>query len=115
MAYPFALGTISAFLVETYDGFDRPNRAALVDLISDGTSTNDQVMQQGGQATNQATVTGWLYESADVVLARGYRDSKEIVDFTDGDGATWSVVVFDFTAKSLTGRWRFTATLVDAG
>lgn len=114
MSLPFSLGALERLLVETYDGFDRPNTAELVGLISDGTgSGTDQVLQQGSLPYRQAAVTGTLTEAADVVLARGYYDSREVVVFTDGDGEVHQVRLLEFSARAFTGWWTFAMQLLE--
>jgi hypothetical protein len=106
---PFTLGAVSEFLVATYDGFDRPNTAQLVSLLGDGTGSGfDQVLQQGNSPFKQATLTGTLTSLADVNLVRGYYDSRDPVDFTDGDGDEHLVRILEFAAVAFTGWWTFT-------
>ena len=113
-AYPFTLGAVSECFVETYDGFNRPSKAVLVDLLSDGTSANDQVLQQGSLPFRQALLGGWLYSASDVDLLRAYNDTKETVAFTDADGGTFDVVVLDCSVKAFGGLWSYQLTLLDA-
>lgn len=114
MTLPFALEDVTLFLVDTYDGFDRPNTAQLVGLLGDGTgSGNDQVLQQGSSPYRQATLTGTLTSLADVTLVRGYYDSREELTFTDGDGESHGVRVLEFNARAFTGWWSFTMQLLE--
>jgi hypothetical protein len=111
---PFTLEAVSEFLVDTYDGFDRPNTAQLVDLLGDGSgSGNDQVLQQGNSPYLQATITGTLTSLADVTLVRGYYDSRDELTFTDGDGEAHGVRILEFAARAFTGWWTFTMQLVE--
>lgn len=114
MSLPFTLGGIENLLVEVYDGFDRPNTAQLVGLLSDATgSGTDQVLQQGSMPYRQASVSGTLVEAADVALARDYFDSREVVLFTDGDGEAHQVRLLEFSARAYTGWWTFAMQLLE--
>lgn len=115
MALPFSLSGIGELLVDrdSYDGFDRPQSAALVSRLGTGSSAGDQILQQGSLPFRQATIGGTFYDADDVALMRSYSDAKSEVTFTDDTGTSYGVVVFDFAAKSLGGRWDWTAVLVE--
>jgi hypothetical protein len=111
---PFTLEDITFLGVATYDGFDRPNTAQLVSLLSDGTgSGSDQVLQQGNSPYKQATLTGTITSLADINLLRGYYDSRENLSFTDGDAQEHTVRILDFGAQAFTGWWTFTLVLFE--
>jgi hypothetical protein len=111
---PFTLEDVTLFAVATYDGFDRPNTAQLVSLLSDGTVAGiDQVLQQGNSPYRQATLTGTLTSAVDVALVRGYYDSREELAFTDGDGELHGVRILEFAAQAFTGWWTFTMQLLE--
>jgi hypothetical protein len=111
---PFTLGDVTLFLVDTYDGFDRPNTAQLVSLLGDGSgSGNDQVLQQSNSPYRQTTLTGTLTSLADVTLVRDYYDSREELPFVDGDGGIHTVRILEFTARAFTGWWTFAMQLLE--
>lgn len=114
MTLPFTLEAVADFLVDTYDGFDRPNTAQLVSLLGDGTSSgNDQVLQEGSSPFRQATITGTLVSSADIALVRGYYDSREELTFVDGDGEEHGVRILEFSSRAFTGYWTFAMQLLE--
>jgi hypothetical protein len=111
---PFTLEDVTLFLVDTYDGFDRPNTLQLVSLLGDGTRTgNDQVLQEGSSPFRQATLTGTIVSSADIALLRGYYDSREELTFVDGDGEEHGVRILELTARAFTGWWSFAMQLIE--
>lgn len=113
MTLPFTLGGVTLFLVDTYDGFDRPNSAQLVGLLGDGSTGGDQVLQEGNSPFRQATLTGTLVSSADIALVRGYYDSREQLIFTDGDGVDHSVRILEFSSRAFTEYWTFAMQLFE--
>lgn len=115
MSLPFSITGVGSLLVDDdgYDGFDRPPFATMTSILSNGTSSGDQLIQSGSLPRRQAGLTGTSYLSADIATLRGYSDSKEVVTFTDGDGDTFDVVVMEFSAKAHTGCWDWTMLLVE--
>jgi hypothetical protein len=109
----FSLGTVD-LMVQSFDGFDRPNTAQLVTVLSDGVSTHHQVLQSGSVLYLQAGISGVVVEPADIATLRGYADSHETVLFTDGNGNTTDVRVLEFSAKDLTLWWEFSAMLLES-
>ena len=97
----------------SFTGFDYPNNAQRVPVLSDGTSTRNEVLQQSGLTRRQATL-GCSLEDADALVVRGYFESRETVTFTDRNGATRDVIVFDFTrTERFAGVWDCTAILLE--
>lgn len=110
----FLLGSVDPLLVEVFEGFDRPQTATLVGLLSNGTSIRDAVLQQGETPFLQAQLTGVLTEAAHLAAMRAYYLSKEPVTFTDGNGNQTDVRVFEFRHTDLTDWWTFQATLIES-
>lgn len=108
----FALGSIDPLLDATFDSFVRPNTAQLVSLLGDGSTTDDQVLQQGSSPFRQGSITATITELADYIAIRGYAETHEEVDFRDGNGTEYTVRVLDFDAKDQTGWWDISATLL---
>lgn len=114
MSLPFTLGDVALFLVEGYDGFDRPNTAQLVALLGDGTNSgNDQVLQEGSSPWRQAGITATLTSREDVQLLRGYYDTREEITLIDGDGEEHGVRIFEFGAQAFTGWWTCAMQLIE--
>lgn len=112
MSLPFSLAGVDELFVETYDGFDREGFARTIGRLGTGSSSGDTIIQTGALPLRRANLTGVSYDADDVATIRGYSETKAEVDFTDGDGVDYSVVVFDFSAKAFTGRWSWTMTLL---
>jgi hypothetical protein len=110
----WSIGSIAFLVVFGYEGFDRPPTATLVTLLGDGTSTRDQVLQQGATPFSQATVTGVCTEAADVATLRAYYHSKETVTFTDMNGVATDVRVLELRIVDLTDWWDFTMVLLES-
>lgn len=108
----FALGTIDPLLVEDFDGFDVPSFKQLVPILSDGTSTQNDVVQSGAPGRGRASLTGVLH-AADLATVRGYYTASTSVTFRDGNGNEREVIVLEFAAQDFTDWATFTATLVD--
>ena len=111
----FTLGTFDMDNVQAYDGFDRPNTATLVQVLSDGSDPSEptQILQEGGVPMPQATIRGLTYDPADIVYLRQIRDSREYVQFTDCDGLSANVRVFDLTTeRGSVGRRYYNLTLI---
>lgn len=110
----FALGTIDPLLVSDFSGFDRPGSVQLVRVLSDGSSTDNEVLQRGGLPLYQASVSGLVQSAADVAAFRGWYDSAELVNFRDGNGNVTSCRVIALTIVDRVAYWTFGATLVAA-
>lgn len=102
-------------LYGSYDDWSYPQFGTLVDVLSDGSSVDNQVLQSSAVPRRRATVTGWLQSQADVDALDAYTASKEIVPFDD-DGLTRDVVVMDFSHPRVQpGLWSCTVALADFG
>ena len=111
----YSIGSIDQlWLTAPVEGFDRPPTATLVTLLGDGTSTRDQVLQQGATPFSQATVTGWTSDAAEVATLHGYDLSKETVTFTDPNGVATAVRVLEFRAVDNIEWWDFTMVLLES-
>lgn len=113
MSLPFTLDGVDDLLVEEYSGFDRTGFARLIGVLGSGSSSGDEIIQSGALPLRQASLSGTLYTLADVDTIRGYSDAKDEHTFTDGDGVSRTVVVFEFTVTAYTGRWSWSMTLVE--
>jgi len=114
IVFPIA-GTVSPLGVETFDGFDLPQTSTLVPILSDGSSTGNQVLQQGATPFLQAQVAGWLIEPEHVATLRAAYASKEAGTFTDGNGNSLDVRIFDLPPiKDRTDWWEWTMTLIES-
>jgi len=103
--------------VRDFSGFDHPQFATLVRILSDGTSTANEVLQSGSVPRRQATVAATLRDRADVEALRALNLSKARVPFVDVLGDILDVVVLDLQVTSsaaVPGHWEYTATLVEA-
>jgi hypothetical protein len=109
----FSLGTIDPLLVDSYDGFAKPTFVQRVRLLSSGGDGPHEVIQSSGIPFPTAVIAGTLTESADCAALRDYDLSKELVTFTDGAGATYSVRVLELSIRDETDYWTFGATLID--
>lgn len=114
IVFPVA-GTVDPLPVAEggFDGFDLPQTSSLVMLLSDGTSTKNQLLQQGSLPLLMAQVTGTLLNAADVAILRAAYATKEPGLFTDGNGNATNVRIFEFHAKDRTLWWEFSITLIE--
>jgi len=110
----FAIGTVDPLLVDNFSGFDRPQYRSLIKLLDDGTSLQNEIVQEGSAPRGQAQLTGTITSSADVATLRGYYHAATTVPFTDGNGNATDVIVFEFAVQDFTDWWEFTATLIEA-
>jgi hypothetical protein len=107
------LGTVIDLPDAEFSGFDYPNNAQLVPLLSDGASERNAVLQQSGLTMRQATLATTL-DTADAITLRGYYESREAVDFVDHDGATTSVRLLEFSRSMVTaGLWAVMLTMIE--
>jgi len=104
----------TSIMDDTFTGFDYPNNATVVNLIGTGTSTYNAVLQQSALTARQAQLRCSVVD-ADMLLMRGWYDSREEVTFTDWYGTATTVRVLDF-ARSLKfrGVWDVSLTLLEA-
>lgn len=111
----FSLGSISPLNVQGWNTFDYPERAQVVPLIGDGTSTGlNAVVQQSALTMRESTIHGVLTSSSDVDTLQGYfEDKSSAVTFTDSSSNTFSVVVFDLETDLIyPGLWTYSCRLV---
>lgn len=108
------LGSLT--LMQTaYSGFDYPERTQVVPLLAPSlTSGGNAVLQSTALTLRQATVSWVAPSPAEVATARGYKETLEVVAYTDHDGNDTSVRVIAFSASVRVGNyWDCTATLLE--
>jgi len=112
----FLLGTLDPLgQVLSYDGFDRPNTAQLVTVLSDGTYAATQVLQQSALPRKRASLRVLTYTQADVDYLRTAYDARSVLSFTDCDGLPPDVQILEFIAeRGQVGRRFFNMTLIEA-
>lgn len=110
------LGSIDPLnVLEPLDGFDRPQTSTMVMLLSDGTSGDNEVMQQGSQPLRRANIRGRTRDPDVLTTLRGYYDSKDLVVFTDCDAVSTNVQVFELrTWRGYVGMLYYEMTLIEA-
>lgn len=109
------LGAVDPFYLDTTAGWDLPSFVQLVPLLSDGSSTGNQVMQSGSTPLRQNSIKGTVLDAADMVLLRGYNASKEAIEFLDPGDEDLMVRILDFSAAATDDEsWSIQATLVEA-
>ena len=111
----FALGTIDPLYVDRFSGFDLPAFVQRVRLLSDGGVGPDEVLQSSGLPMRTATITGSVFETADLAFLRGYDLTKESITFTDANGNATTVRVLELTVDDFADWWTYAATLVTEG
>lgn len=111
-------GTMGVLVVnpQRVDGWVYEQTAERVPLLSDGTSTHDEVIQQGSQSSLSAHLTGKFTDFDDVATLREYARTKEVVTFYDPEEATsHTCVVFTFAvSRQVYFIWDWDMTLVEA-
>lgn len=109
-----SIGAAVDLLDASFSGFAYPNNASVVPILpSAAGSGGNAVLQQSGFPWRQATLSV-LAEEANRVLLRGYYETRELVTFTDFDGTTSSIRVFDFAqSMRMAGLWDLTLTLLE--
>ena len=113
-----SLGLVDPLYVTSQDGWDLPQSAQLVRILSDGTSEQNEVLQQGSWPFRQLTLGGVTDDVAELAILRGYNHSKESVLYTDPDDETLDVRVFDFAAAQTNNsvwQWRMVLVEVESG
>jgi hypothetical protein len=111
------LGDIADLPFKDYSGFDLPQTATLVLLLSDGTSDRNQVLQQGAQPFPQAAISGYVEDYATILQLREYHRTKEELAFEDNTLLEFRTVrVFECTAPQIwPGAWQYSIILIDVG
>ena len=107
------LGSLEDLWDDEFPGFEYPARKTELKLIGNGVDAANVVIQESAKGYREA-VLGFTAESAtDRDTVRGYEESSTVVAFTDYDGTTCDVLVFDFSASPLVSDlWRVTVHLV---
>jgi len=105
--------------VAQMNGWNYPSFGNLVAILSDGSSTGNEVLQSAALPRMRTTITGKLFDYDDVLALHAYNASKETTTFTETDeavsdeGESRSVNVLDFTAdRSAPTPWMWTYSLV---
>lgn len=88
--------------VYSFTGFDLPDDLQIVSILSTGTSTHDQVLQQGSMPMPTATLQGRTADPDVIALLRELRRTHLVVDLTEPDEGTHSVVVVNLTVSGAT-------------
>jgi hypothetical protein len=109
------LGSITGLPYHDYTGWDLPQTSSLVLLLSDGSSTKNQVLQQGALPFPQATISGYVTDYTVIQALRAYHASKAAITFVDHDLTdTRTVRIFECTAPQLwPGLWQYSIVLID--
>jgi hypothetical protein len=94
----FQFGSISALSVETFSGFDLPSDVSIVNILGDGTTDFNAVLQSPGTRLPSAQLSGKTTDPAIIATLRAYRASEEQVEMTEPD-ASHNVVVTDFSSQ----------------
>lgn len=106
-----ALGAVDPILDDSWSGWDYANNAQRVALLSDGTGAGNEVLQQSGLGYRTAQLKCFA-EEADALVLRGYYEARTLVTFTDYDGSSCSVRVFDFTRQLRGPVWEVNMVLL---
>ena len=93
----FQFGSISALSVETFSGFDLPSDVSIVNILGDGTTNFNAVLQSPGTRLPSAQLSGKTTDYSVITTLRAYRASEEQVSLTEPDD-THNVVVTDFSS-----------------
>lgn len=111
----FSLGTIDPINVGSWEGFDYPETAVITQLLGDGASTNNAVIQSTALPFREATIGGVIQDSNDLAALRGYYESKDLIAFTDDDSNNALVRVFDLVVTRIfISVWTYRCRLVAA-
>ena len=110
--------------VTSFGGWNYPSFGNVVAILSDGSSTGNEVLQSAAVPRMRATLAGKMYSYADVQAMHAYNASKETVTFIEADeavsdgGEYRSVNVLDFSVdRSSPGNdlfWTYSLTLIEA-
>ena len=93
-----------------------PKFGSVVDILSDGTSVDNQVLQSSAVPRLQAPFSGWIESASDLATLQSYNASKEIVTVTDTDDVSHEASILDFTYDRLNpALWLVSMTLLDFG
>ena len=109
---PFTLDGIELHPTSVEE-FEYAQTAVVVTLLSDGTSVDNDVLQQGSQPSPQAQIKGILSDVYDIADLRALYLSKEAVTFNDPVLGARSVRVLDFSASRVWPfLWTYAMTLI---
>ena len=109
---PFTLDGITLHPTDVEE-FEYAQTTVVTTLLSDGTSVDNDVLQQGSQPSPQARLKGLLSDSYDIEELRALYLSKEAVTFNDPVLGTRTVRVLDFSAmRSTPFLWKYDMTLI---
>lgn len=108
-----SIGSVE-ILQTTTTGFNYPQNAQRVTILSNGTSTGNEVLQSSGLGARSCVLSFRLDDPSDVETLRGLFASKAEATYVDEVGTVWFVRVFEFE-PSYTGNelWDCSATLLE--
>jgi hypothetical protein len=93
-----------------------PKFGSIVDILSDGSSVDNQVLQSSAVPRLQTPFSGWIESSSDLAALQGYNASKEIITVTDTDDVSHEASILDLTYNRLNpALWLVSMTLLDFG
>lgn len=105
------LGTVT-ISPQRIDGFGYAQAARRIPILAGGSSTHNEVLQQGGEPSPEARLSGKLTDPADVATLLGYSRTKETVAYDDPvTPESRSVYVFEFSVQRRS-RWLWEYDLV---
>lgn len=109
---PFTLDGITLHPTDVEE-FEYAQTSVVVPVLSDGTSVDNDVLQQGAQPSPQARLKGLLSDVYDIADLRDLYLSKEAVTFNDPVLGTRTVRVLDFsTVRATPFLWKYDMTLI---
>lgn len=90
-----------------------PQFGSIIKVLSDGSSIDNETLQTSALPRLRATLSGWIQESADMELLKGYVATKEIVAVVD-DAVSRDAVILDLVIdRILPSLWSCDLTLID--
>lgn len=102
--------------VNAFSGFDRPDDAQMVAVLSSSTSDHDTLVQQGNNPSPLASMSGRTSDYEQVALLRELRNSHEQVIFTEPDEGAHIVVVLTLEVHKVAPTlflWEWSATIIE--
>ena len=97
----FTLGAILDLPVFSgqYKPFVADNNRTLTMVLSDGTSTGNEVIQGGAVKRETATLGGRTRDSALLAQLKTYYDNAEVIQFVDCFGEDRNVIVWEYASQ----------------
>jgi len=109
----YALDSIDPLWVQKFVGFDLPDDVSTINILGDGTTDSNAVLQSPGTGLPEAQLTGIAFEPEDVAALQALRLSEAEVTFMEPLGSHTVIVRRLSIDQNAGGPWPWSMTLVE--